>query len=215
MNECETLTLYQLCASYNLDELIKTFGDLSDTSIDTHHTNYKAYKYYNYIHYDPRIEIDDSHNPVTNYAYYKAWYNTLLLSKSISKPILEWLLKLDPKIDVDCVLNDYMVDEYVSNDALFAACESEHCEVVKWLLKEELYLSSFKNRCNICNAFKMSCKYENLEITKMLFHLLPEYISERLLVLNPAYKNAISNQHTQTAEWLLEINSNIDTNTTI
>ena len=61
----------------------------------------------------------------------------------------------------------------------------------------------------------MSCKYENLEITKMLFHLLPEYISERLLVLNPAYKNAISNQHTQTAEWLLEINSNIDTNTTI
>jgi len=209
MNDQTTLTLYQLCASYNLDGLIDTFGDLPDTS-EMHHTEYKAYKYYNYIHYDPRIEFDDSHNPVTNYAYYKAWYNTLLLSESISNPIREWLLKLDPNICVDSVINDYMADEHLSNDALFAACESGHYNVVKWLLEEEPYLSSFKNRCNICNAFEMSCKYGNLDITKMIFHLLPEYISERD-VLNTAYKIAMINQRTQTAEWLLQINPNINT----
>ena len=188
MDDQTTLTLYQLCASYNLDGLIDTFGDLSDT----HDTEYEAYN------------CEDDH--VTNYAYYKAWYNTLLLSESISNPIREWLLKLDPNICVDSVINDYMANEHLSNDALFAACESGHYNVVKWLLKEEGYLSSFKNRCHICYAFKMSCKYGNLDITKMIFDLLPEYISERL---NDAYKIAMINQNTQTVEWLLEINPNI------
>lgn len=190
MDEQHTLTLYQLCTYYNLDGLIATFGDLSDT----HDTEYEAY---------------NSNDPVTNYAYYKAWYNTLNLSKSINNPILEWLLKLDPNINVDYVINDYMVGEHLPNDALFSACESGHYEVVKWLLKEEPYLSSFKNRCNICYAFIMSCKYGNLDITKMIFNLLPKYISERPIVLNDAYKNTTINQYTQTAEWLLEINPNI------
>ena len=188
MDEQDTLTLYQLCTSYNLDGLIDTFGDLSDT----HDTEYEAYN------------CEDDH--VTNYAYYKAWYNTLNLPESISKPILEWLLKLDSNINVDYITNDYMVGEHLPNEALFAACKSGHYEVVKWLLKEEGYLSSFKNRCHICYAFKMSCKYGNLDITKMIFDLLPEYISERL---NDAYKIAMINQNTQTVEWLLEINPNI------
>lgn len=55
----------------------------------------------------------------------------------------------------------------------------------------------------------MSCKYGNLDISKMIFNLLPEYISERHRVLNDAYKNAMINQNIQTAEWLLEINPNI------
>jgi len=191
MDEQDTLTFYQLCTSYNLDGLIDTFGDLPDT----HDKEYEAYN----------CEDD----PVTNYAYYKAWYNTLILSKSVSNPILEWLLKLDPNINVDYITNDYMVGEHLPNDALFAACESGHYEVVKWLLKEEGYLSSFKNRCNICCAFIMSCKYGNLDISKMIFNLLPEYISERPRVLNDAYKNTMINQNIQTAEWLLEINTNI------
>ena len=189
MDEQDTLTFYQLCTSYNLDGLIDTFGDLPDTH------DKEEYEAYN-------CEDD----PVTNYAYYKAWYNTLNLPKSISKPILEWLLKLDSNINVDYITNDYMVGEHLPNEALFAACKSGHYEVVKWLLKEEGYLSSFKNRCHICYAFKMSCKYGNLDITKMIFNLLPEYISERL---NEAYKTAMINQNTQTAEWLLEINPSI------
>ena len=189
MDEQDTLTFYQLCTSYNLDGLIDTFGDLPDTH------DKEEYEAYN-------CEDD----PVTNYAYYKAWYNTLNLPKSISKPILEWLLKLDSNINVDYITNDYMVGERLPNEALFAACKSGHYEVVKWLLKEEGYLSSFKNRCHICYAFKMSCKYGNLDITKMIFNLLPEYISERL---NEAYKTAMINQNTQTAEWLLEINPSI------
>ena len=46
----------------------------------------------------------------------------------------------------------------------------------------------------------------------MIFQLLANYITERLIILNQAYRYAMNNQNTETMKWLLEINPNIDTN---
>ena len=151
-------------------------------------------------------DLSDTTNIEMDYAY----YTTTTLPNNNS-PILEWLLKIDPNIDIDRIANDYMADKHIPNDALHVACEMGHFEVVKWLLEEEPYLSSFKNRCNICDAFVLSCCTGNLDITKMIFELLADYISERLIILNEAYLNAASNQNTETMEWLLEIDPNINT----
>ena len=177
MDDENVLIFYQQCRTCDLDGLIDTFGDLSDTT---------------------SIEMD--------YAY----YTTTTLPNNNS-PILEWLLKIDPNIDVDRIVDDYMADEHIPNDALHLACDMGHFEVVKWLLEEEPYLSSFNNRCYLCDAFILSCCTGNLDITKMIFELLIDYIGERLIILNEAYRNATINQNTETMDWLLEIDPNINT----
>ena len=178
------LAFYKLCSDCNLAGLMDTFGDLSDTT---------------------NIDI--------NYAYYMVYHkltnnNNDNNNKSL---ILAWLIKLDPNINYDGIPDDYTADEHIPNDALRLACVAGHYKVVKWLLEEEPYLSSFKNRCNICDIFKITCYNDNLDITKMIFELLADYISERNLILNEAYQNAISNQNAETTKWLLEINPNINT----
>ena len=181
MDDINALAFYQLCHSYNLNGLIDRFGDLSNTRC---------------------IDMD--------YAYFMVYTRKYRCSVDC-EPILEWLLKIDPNIDVDRIKMDYTADEHIPNDALLLACKLGHFEVVKWLFTEEPYLSSFKNRCYICNAFRLSCCQSNLHITKIIFEKLSDYISERLLILKQAYINAIHYQNTQTAEWLLTINPNIDT----
>ena len=94
--------------------------------------------------------------------------------------------------------------------ALLLACNNGHIEVIKWLFTEEPYLASFKNRCYICDIFEISCCNSNLDITKIIFGKLADYISVRVLILNKAYRNAIHHQNTQTAEWLLQINPTIN-----
>jgi len=176
MNDHSTLTFYKLCRNCNLQGLIDTFGDLSNTSA---------------------IEMD--------YAYY------IVYNQSRDKaPILDWLLELDPNIDFERVANDYTADEHLPNDALILACKFGQFDVVEWLFTKEPYLSSFKNRCNICYAFRLSCCNENIDITKSIFNKLADYIQTRLLILNQAYFNAAANQNTQTMQWLLEINPNIN-----
>ena len=182
MDDQSTLTFYKLCSDCNLPGLINTFGDLSDTT---------------------NIEMD--------YAYYIVYWYRFQRSDNNKSLILAWLLEVDPNIDYVRVANDYMADEHIPNDALHLACEMGHFEVVKWLLEEEHYLSSFKNRCNICYAFRISCCNSNLDLAKMIFELLADYISERLIILNQAYRNAESNQNAETMEWLLEIDPNIHT----
>ena len=182
MDDENVLIFYQQCRNCDLDGLIDTFGDLSDTT---------------------NIEMD--------YAYYIVYWYRFQRSDNNKKLILEWLLRADPNIDYVRVANDYMADEHIPTDALHMACTAGHFEVVKWLLEEEPYLSSFKNRCNICDAFVLSCCTGNLDITKMIFELLTDYISERLIILNEAYLNAASNQNTETMDWLLEIDPNINT----
>ena len=183
MSEHTTLTFYQLCKACNIDGLIETFWDVFDTS---------------------GIDMD--------YAYYMVYSRRYEISEDIS-PILEWLLKIDPTIDVDRFANDYMVDEHLPNNALLLACELGHYEVVKWIFTEEPYLSSFKNRCYICDAFIVSCCIGKLDSTKFIFDKLSDYIRERPIILDEAYKNAMTNQHVETAEWLLEITSHIHTTT--
>ena len=178
------LEFYKLCSDCNLPGLMDTFGDLSDTT---------------------NIDI--------NYAYYMVYHkltnnNNDNNNKSL---ILAWLIKLDPNINYDGIPDDYTADEHIPNDALRLACVAGHYKVVKWLLEEEPYLSSFKNRCDICDIFDISCYNDNLDITKMIFELLADYITDRNLILNQAYQNAISNQNAETTKWLLEINPNINT----
>jgi len=182
MNDQSTLAFYKLCSDCNLPGLIDTFGDLSDTT---------------------NIEMD--------YAYYMVYHYRFQRSDNNKSLILAWLLEVDPNIDYDRIANDYMADEHIPNDALHMACVAGHYKVAKWLLEEEPYLSSFKNRCNICHAFRISCCNSNLELTKMIFELLADYIRERLLILNQAYLNAESNQNAETMKWLLEIDPNINT----
>ena len=182
MNDQSTLAFYKLCSDCNLPGLIDTFGDLSDTT---------------------NIEMD--------YAYYMVYHYRFQRSDNNKSLILEWLLKIDPNIDVDRIVDDYMADEHIPNDALHLACDMGHFEVVKWLLEEEPYLSSFNNRCYLCDAFILSCCNGNLDLTKMIFELLSDYISERLIILNEAYRNAASNQNTETTKWLLEIDPNVNT----
>ena len=181
MDDESTLTFYKLCSGCNLPGLIDTFGDLPDTT---------------------NIEMD--------YAYYIVDKQSIRLDRD-KEPILDWLLELDPNIDFERVANDYMIDEHLPNNALYMACTVGHFEVVKWLLEKEPYLSSFKNRCSICKIFQISCCNGNLDITKIMFELLPDYIRVRVLILNQAYINAFSNQNTETLNWLLEINPNINT----
>lgn len=182
MNDQSVLTFYKLCSDCNLPGLIDTFGDLPDTT---------------------NIEM--------NYAYYMVYWHRCPCSDNNKTPILEWLLRADSDIDHERIVNDYMADEHIPNDALYMACTTGHFEVVKWLLEKEPYLSSFKNRCNICNIFEISCLNSNLGITRIIFNLLADYISERLLILNQAYLNAESNQNAETMDWLLEIDPNINT----
>ena len=182
MDDESTLTFYKLCSDCNLPGLIDTFGNLPDTT---------------------NIEMD--------YAYYIVYWYRFQRSDNNKKLILEWLLRADPNIDYVRVANDYMADEHIPNDALHLACERGHFKVVKWLLAEEPYLSSFKNRCYICKIFQISCCNSNLDITKIIFELLPDYIRVRVLILNQAYLNASSKQNTETLNWLLEINPNINT----
>jgi hypothetical protein len=182
MNDQSTLAFYKLCSDCNLTGLIDTFGDLSDTT---------------------NIEM--------NYAYYIVYWHRYQHSDNNKKLILEWLLSADPDIDHERIANDYMADEHIPNDALYMACTTGHLEVVKWLLEKEPYLSSFKNRCNICQVFRLSCLNSNLDITKIIFNLLADYISVRLLILNQAYLNAFSKQNIETMEWLLKIDPNINT----
>lgn len=179
MDDHSTLTFYKLCRNCNLQGLIDTFGDLSDTSA---------------------IEMD--------YAYYIVYKSNK--PDRCKAPILDWLLDLDSNIDFERVANDYMADEHLPNDALILACKFGQFDVVEWLFTEEPYLSSFKNRCNICYAFRLSCCNENIDITKSIFDQLADYIQERLIILNQAYLNAAANQNTHTMQWLLEINPNIN-----
>jgi ankyrin repeat protein len=182
MDDENVLIFYKQCRSCDLDGIIDTFGNLSDTT---------------------NIEMD--------YAYYIVYWYRFQRSDNNKKLILAWLLEVDPNIDYDRIANDYMADEHIPNDALHLACVAGHYTVAKWLLEEEPYLSSFKNRCHICNVFEISCCNSNLDITKLIFELLADYIRERLLILNQAYLNAMSNQNTETVKWLLEIGPNINT----
>ena len=182
MNDLSTLTFYRLCGSYDLDGLMNTFGDVFDSS---------------------SINMD--------YAYLIVYTRKYRVKQPDNRePILTWLLNIEPDINVGRIENDYRADENIPNDALLLACNNGHIEVMKWLFTEQPYLASFKNRCYICDIFKISCCYSNLNITKIIFEKLADYISVRVLILNQAYRNAIHHQNTQTAEWLLQINPTIN-----
>jgi len=182
MNDLKILTFYKLCWSYDLSGLIDTFGDVFDSS---------------------SIAMD--------YAYFMVYTSKYRVQEpSECETILSWLLKIDPNINVDRIHNDYTADEHIPNNALLLACNMGHIEVIKWLYTEEPYLASFKNRCYICDIFEISCCNGNLDITKIIFETLSDYIRERILILRKAYINATHHQHTQTVEWLLEINPDIN-----
>jgi len=182
MDDLTTLTFYRLCWSYDLDGLMNTFGDVFNSS---------------------SIDMD--------YAYLMVYTRKYRVQQpALCEPILTWLLKMDPDINVDRIENDYMADEHIPNTALLLACNNGHIEVIKWLFTEQPYLASFKNRCYICDIFEISCCNSNLDITKIIFEKLADYISVRVLILNQAYRNAIHHQNTQTAEWLLQINPTIN-----
>ena len=182
MDDLTTLTFYRLCWSYDIDRLMNTFGDVFDSS---------------------SIDMD--------YAYFMVYTRKYRVKKSVNRePILTWLLNIEPDINVGRIENDYTADEHIPNNALLLACNNGHIEVIKWLFTEEPYLASFKNRCYICDIFKISCCNSNLDITKIIFEKLADYISVRVLILNQAYRNAIHHQNTQTAEWLLRINPTIN-----
>ena len=184
MDDLSILAFYKLCSDCNLPGIIDTFGNLSDTT---------------------NIDMD--------YAYYMV-YSSHPSDNNNNSLFLEWLLKLDPTINHETITNDYMAYKYITNYALSMACVAGHYNVAKWLLEKEHYLSSFKNRWDICDIFEISCGYDNLDITKMIFQLLADYITERLLILNQAYRHAMNNQNTETMKWLLEINPNVNTTAT-
>ena len=150
--------------------------------------------------------LSDTSSIEMSYAYYIVWVQSNLNDNRLE--ILKWLFKLDSDIDVDRIENEYLVDEHIPNDALVLACKKGHCEVIKWLFTKEHYLSSFQNRCNIVYIFEISCCFKNLDIVKIIFQKLSDYISERSNILNQAYNNAINNQNTQVIKWLLEIDKN-------
>ena len=182
MDDLTTLTFYRLCRSYDLDGLMNTFGDVFDSS---------------------SINMD--------YAYLIVYTRKYRVKQPDNcEPILTWLLNIEPDINVGRIEYDYRADENIPNDALLLACNNGHIEVMKWLFTEEPYSASFKNRCYICDIFKISCCNSNLDITKIIFEKLADYISVRVLILNQAYRNAIHHQNTQTAEWLLQINPTIN-----
>jgi hypothetical protein len=181
MDDHATLTFYQFCWSYNLDGLINTFGDVFDSS---------------------SINMD--------YAYFMVHARRNRTQQPANcESILTWLLNIESDIDVGRIENDYTADEHIPNDALLLACNMGHIEVIKWLYTIEPYLACFKNRCYICNIFQISCCNPNLDITKIIYETLADYISVRVLILNQAYRNAIHHQNPQTAEWLLQINPTI------
>jgi len=103
---------------------------------------------------------------------------------------------------------EYKADEITSNDAFLMACENGHLKVVEWLFAEEPFLTSFKNRCVICDMFVLSCYTGNLDLVKFIFNQLSDYISERITIINEAYSNASENNNENIKKWLLEINSN-------
>ena len=129
MDDLSILTFYKLCSDCNLPGLIESFGDLSDTT---------------------NIEM--------NFAYYMVitspsadCYHFDVERRGVgeplgSPPLLQWLLKLDPTIHHDTIVDDYMADERFPNDALHLACVAGHYNVAKWLFQQFPYLSSFKNR---------------------------------------------------------------------
>ena len=181
MDDLTTLTFYRLCWSYDINGLLCM------------------------------KDVFDSNSVNMDYAYFIVYTRKYRVQQpALCEPILTWLLQRDPDINVDRIENDYTVDEHIPNTALLLACNNGHIEVIKWLFTEQPYLASFKNRCYICDIFKISCCNSNLDITKIIFEKLADYISVRVLILNQAYRNAIHHKNTQTAEWLLQINPSIN-----
>ena len=113
MDDLSILTFYKLCSDCNLPGLIESFGDLSDNT---------------------NIEM--------NFAYYMVITSSLAepLGSPCRLPLLQWLLKLDPTIHHDTIVDDYMADERFPNDALHLACVAGHYNVAKWLFQHGGYI---------------------------------------------------------------------------
>ena len=101
MDDLSILAFYKLCSDCNLPGIIDTFGNLSDTT---------------------NIDME--------YAYYMV-YSSHPSNNNNNSLFLEWLLKLDPTINHDTIINDYMADEHIPNHALFMACVAGHYNVAK------------------------------------------------------------------------------------
>ena len=146
MSEPMVLNLYKLCKSYDLHGLINKFGNTFN-NIDEMNEEclYNNDSTFDITLWNSNFDYIDF-NSITYYAFYKAWCNTLCKSKNISRPILDWLQKLNPDICLENITENYSIDEIISNDALDIACRYGHYKVIKWLINEECYLSSFKNR---------------------------------------------------------------------
>ena len=147
----------------------------------------------------------DTSNIEMSYVYYNVYWKTHQKNKESLK---EWLIKLDSEIDVDMIKHDYNADEITCNDAFWLACENGYFKLVKWLFTKEPFLTSFKNRCVLCNAFELSCGID-IYVAKIIFNQLSDYIRTRITILNQAYYNASANKKEKIMDWLLETNPNI------
>ena len=129
MDDLSILTFYKLCSDCNLPGLIESFGDLSDnTNIEMDFAYYMVITSGSADCYHFDVERRGVGEPLG------------------SPPLLQWLLKIDPTIHHDTIVDDYMADERFPNDALHLACVGGHYNVAKWLFQQFPYLSSFKNR---------------------------------------------------------------------
>ena len=145
--------------------------------------------------------------------------------------VARWLLKIKPDIDISAE-NDHAFREACENGHLEVAkwilhmkpdieitidevinSKKANTDVIKWLFEMMPHLYSFKCRCELVNAFELSCLTGNLELVKIIFEKQAEYISDRTTITNSAFDGACSNGNMELINWLLTTFSNIDLST--
>ena len=146
MDDLSILTFYKLCSDCNLPGLIESFGDLSDnTNIEMNFAYYRGITSplppgsADCYHFDVERRGVGEPNDCYHFDVERRGVGEPLGSPC-RLPLLQWLLKLDPTIHHDTIVDDYMADERFPNDALHLACVAGHYNVAKWLFQHGGYI---------------------------------------------------------------------------
>lgn len=145
----------------------------------------------------------------------------------------KWLLNISPKIEMDEEAREALYDLFTS------VCKRDQLTVAKWLHGLDLYFNDIKlydiinykkantcvvkwvfetmpyvyhwgNRCDLISAFENSCLSGDIELVKMIYEPLSDYINERHFITSRAFAWACCSGNIDLVNMLLKMFNNIN-----